>query len=710
MHKSPALIAAAAVFLASVVPGAALPQDKDAPLQYESNVTLKLLQVYVTGKKGAPVTDLSAVDFEILDNGTIFPVTHFEKHFIEMERARPVPAAAVPTAAKPLGRKFFLVFDLILTDARGIVKAKNAALKFLDGGILPTDEIGVVSYSLNRGLVIHEYLTTEHGRVRAVVDGFAARPTAGRAENLTRFLFDSPVSTIPSAQDRDQSVPDPENQFYESMAAMQGRVQAGRGLGSAERQNYVDQAQGLIVALGQLAKVLRYIPGFKNIILFSGGIASQYIYGKEGGGSSFGGWTTPDQLASQLSKYDSARGDALLRDEHLKMLKEFKASNCPIYSVDVARGRNEGDVAFQVGVSNSAIREMEGVNSLRQFAGETGGKFYAKTMEPENIVADIQKTTAGYYVLGYSVAETWDEAFHRVKVKVNRPGVDVRTQGGYYDPKPFNKYSRFEKLLHVVDLSLSESPQMAEGVANMPVVALPLTVKGAPHVIAFARISRNAQADLLEKKSEAYVLLMNENGDMTATRSFELKIPDDARGTIFPSFLLPASPGSYVGRIILRNAETGRAARGVSPVVVPERSTAGLSLDPPLFLIPEKDATGLPASPGETPADFYGYDPNQYAPFVGDVSARTAVLQAALRAPGGSEGLEIKAFLLAPEAAAPAEVPVRILERSADGKTWVYLAEIATGELSAGRFTLRFEARDPKTEATASSSAVFFVK
>jgi len=703
--------AAAALFFAGIS-GLAAPQTQDKPLQYESSVTVKLVQVYVTGKKGVPVTDLTAADFAIFDNGRSFPVTHFEKHFVEADRAAvPAEKTAASAAVPPLGRKFFLVFDFALTNAKGLMKAKDAALKFLDGDVQPTDEIGVVSYTVNRGLVLHEYLTTDHARVRAVVDAFAVRPLAGRAENLTQLIysseFDNPASAKPDANE--ESVPDADNQFYSTQAGLQSRLSAGQGPGAGGR-SYIDQAREFFTALGQMAKVLRYVPGFKNIILFSGGIAHRYLYGDEGG-AGFGGseWTTPEQLAGQLSKYDSAQGNAILRETNLAMLKEFEASNCPVFSIDVSQIGREGDVSSFDGISGSAIRAMEGADSLRQFAGETGGKFYAKTMTSENIVEDIQTVTSGYYVLGYSVDETWDGAFHKIRVKVNRKGVDVKTQGGYFSPKPFKTYTRFEKLLHLVDLALGDSP-LVQAAYEIPVVAMPLTVKGTPNLLAFARLSRSAYADVLGKSAEAYFLLMNESGDLVSTASYKLEIPDNGKELLFPSFLLPAAPGSYVGRMVVRNMDTGRGARGAAPVVVPARSGGGFSLDPPLFVVPEKDATDLMSASGESLAGFYGYDPNLYAPFVGDVPAGTAEIHVALRAPGGTAGLEIKAFLLDPATSVRTEVPVSILERSADGTTWLYLTNVATKELSPGRFTLAFEARNPETGELADSSAVFTVK
>jgi len=703
----PAAACAVLWILPRAVPAGQAGQDK--PLQYESHVTVKLVQVYVTGKKGVPVTDLEAADFEIIDNGRSYPVTHFEKHFGEGEPSTAAPAAPA-VASTTLGRKFFLVFDFVLADVKGWARAKSTALKFLDEDIRPTDEIGIVTYTINRGLVLHEYLTTDHARVRALVDGFGVRPLAGRAENLTQYLYTVAAPVPPGAPGSGDTVPDPENQFYENQASLQGRLQTDRSLGTAGGRSYVDQAREFVIALGQLAKVLRYIPGFKNIILFSGGIARQFLYGREvGGGASYAEWTTPEQLASQFGRIDTAQGNAVLRDLHEKTLKEFEASNCPIYSVDVSRSLKAGDVSSFGGISSSAIREVAGADSLRQFAGETGGKFFANTMETERIVEDIDKSTSGYYVLGYSVEENWDGAFHKLKVKVDRRGVDVKTQGGYFNPKPFEEYTRFEKLLHVVDLALGDSPQ-TQAAYEIPVVAMPLMVKGAPHILVFARASRNAQPDVLGKHAEAYVLLMNEKGDVVTTRSFRLEIPDGGKSTIFPSFLLPVDPGRYVGRIVVRDLDTGRGARGAASAVIPPRAGVVFALDPPLFVVPEKDALDLTSSSGESLAGFFGYDPNIYAPLVGDIPVKTARLQAALRAPGGSAGLEIKAAFIDPATSARTEVPVSVLERSADGSTWLYLTEIDTGELAAGRYTLQFEARDPGTGGRAMATAVFTVR
>ena len=55
-------------------------------LKHEVVVVLKLVQVYVTDKKGNPITDLEKSDFILYDNGNLQPVTDFERHTFKPEK------------------------------------------------------------------------------------------------------------------------------------------------------------------------------------------------------------------------------------------------------------------------------------------------------------------------------------------------------------------------------------------------------------------------------------------------------------------------------------------------------------------------------------------------------------------------------------------------------------------------------------------------
>ncbi len=673
--------------------------DAKKPLQYDVSVTLKLVQVYVSGKNGSPVGDLNPSEFEVYDNGRIVPVTHFEKHFLNQ------PEEVSAGSEKPkLGRKFFLLFDFAFIDPRGVLRAKAAGLHFIDTELRHGDQVGLLTYTAFRGLVLHEYLTTDHKKIRRVVDGFGLKKVTGRAENLTDYVYSVDVSPD---NEPTSAMLSPEEQFFQRQA----QLQTGRGqrVDEGVRQGYVDRVRAFIDTLSNLAVVLRTIPGYKNFIVFSGGVARQVLYGQRSK-PVVGASLTAEDFARQLRDFDAAQADTGLRDDFSKMVDEFKAANSPIYALDVSRSVKDSDVSFSEGVGRSA-REFDGADSLRQMASGSGGRFFANTMDYKDSLADIQNVTGSYYVLGYSVSEKWDGKFHRIKVRVNRKGCDVAAQGGYFDPKPYKEYSSFEKLIHVTDLALSEEPQF-QVPEEIPVSALPVTVDGTPRLLAFSRVSGSASAEVLGKRAEAYLLLCDEKGDIAAVKRFRLTYPEPPGETYFPSFLVAVKPGSYVCRMVLRNMDTGRGARGFFQVVVPEKPTVAPAFDSLLLLAEDPHSRDLAGSEGSSPSNLFGYDQNSYAPLVGDVPSGLSKLFAALRCSSGdpNQPLELSATLGNIASAGHSDVPVSVLKKSEGGLPRLLFLELATGELKPGRYTLTILAKGPAGESVPVTSADFVVK
>jgi VWFA-related protein len=676
--------------------------DPQKPLQYDVSVALKLVQVYVTGKGGQPVGDLTAEEFEVTDNGQRVPVTHFEKHFLGAPQETPAGPAPGPS----LSRKFFLVFDFGFIDPHGVIKAKNAGLHFIDAELQPADEVGLLSYTAFRGLTLHEYLTTDHKKIRRIVDGFGLKSYAGRAENFSDFVYAVDLQEQIQLPLGGQGAP------AEDFFQRQARLQTGQRVDEGARQGYLERAKHLVESLDNFARVIRYIPGYKNIVLFSGGLARQILYGKKGG-AVLESWTTPEELAAQMSLYDAAQADGGLRSDFTNMLTQFKASNAPVFALDVSRAQKEADVTYNEG-TGAVARELEGADSLRQFASATGGKFYANTMDYKRIMDNIQNVTGAFYVLGYSVSEKWDGKFHKIKVRVLRKGCDVIAQGGYFSPKPFKEYSSFEKLLHATDLALSDTPQL-QIPGDIPVAATTVTAGGWPQIVAFARASKPAQNDVLGTKAEAYLLLLDESGEVSMIKRFKLSLPDEKLDitSLFPSFLLSVKPGRYTCRLVLRNMETGRGARGTAAIVVPAAAAAApLVLDPPLLLAADTRSQDLAGSDAGLLSGIYGYDRNAYAPLAGAVPAGQTRLVAALRCSSNAPNPDFEISANLREAAAPAatDVPVSVIRKTQSGQTSLILTELATGELRPGRYTLQIVAKEKGGSETGSANLDFVVK
>jgi len=637
----------------------ASPVGNQEKYQHEVTVALKLVQVYVLDKHGNAVSDLTISDFELYDNGQARPITDFEKHGFSLDQVTQVQQPLVPAApVSNTGRKFFLFFDFGFNTRAGISKSRTAALDFLDTQVRSEDEVGVLSFSARKGLALHEYLSSDHRRIRQVVEGLGPGKFLGRAWTLeSEWLKD----------------------HLKADEAVISKM--GKRMAEAEQSAMQKEAFGFASQVADLAKALRNIPGIKNIILFSSGIPDDMLYG----GTLY------------------LTGDASFRDRYNKMCKELAGSNSAVYAVNVS------------GAGSAAFDEREGWNlngdgALRQLARESGGQYFDNIYSYEKINKTIQKVTGTYYVLGYYLAEKRDGHFHNVRVKVKRKGCSVLGQKGYFNPKPFSEYSENEKLLHIIDLALAENP-MLQVPAEVPLTALPIVDRGKPAIIAVLSIPRRLAASALANRAEALCLIFDDKGDTESIVPLRITNPDLEKEFFQIVFIVPARPGRAVCRIALCNMETGLGVRGLETLTVPDAREAALWLDPPLFLT-DRRVEDTYASPGTSLEYLYGYDRQEYSLLHGDLPAGTKILRAAVRVTTirPNPEIELTAQLTETGGAGSRSVPIVLLREFTDGPTKRFLIDLASGELKPGRYTLSLTATEKGGQAVARTAAIITVK
>jgi VWFA-related protein len=82
---------------------------------------------------------------------------------------------------------------------------------------------------------------------------------------------------------------------------------------------------------------------------------------------------------------------------------------------------------------------------LQSLAENTGGKQFSNN-EPSASLRQIVKNARAFYLLGYASAKNpADGKFHKIVVKVKRPGVDVRARTGYFAPSTTEMNTAREK-------------------------------------------------------------------------------------------------------------------------------------------------------------------------------------------------------------------------------------------------------------------------
>lgn len=685
------------------------------PLQYEVSVILKLIPVYVTDKKGQPVQDLTPEDFVVSDNGRPMTVTAFEKHTLKPLAIKPEFETLVAEKAplpRALTRKFFLFFDLAFNNPRGIMKAKAAALHFLEAQVKPDDEVGVLSYSMFKGITIQEFLTTDHEKVREALRGIDQRGIAGRASEIEDWYWRLVQEPLPS-----------------------GMSEAG-GLSPAQSQQYMKEAQAqreesklivqrFILRMTDLAKALRYIPGQKHFILFSTGAPSSLIYGSQAG--------NPSDLAGR-SQFDP--GDRTIRTQNEDMYREFSASGCTFYAFDTresamvtdlfgydrqtfetgGRGLFSEQGIFQDSTNVWRDERTTGLNSLKRLTDMTGGKYYSNINLYKRNLEQVQTLTGTYYVLGYSIGEKWDGQFHEIKVDVKRKGCEVRAQAGYFNPKPYRDCTNLEKDLQLFDLALNER-SFSRMPVNVPSTAFSLGSGSEAGLEILARIPAGVMEEFQGRRVEFVTIVFDNRDNICDIQRMEAD-PGRYRGRdVVFSAGASLEPGDYKCRLVLRDMETGLSAVASARGSIGPAPPSGLRLLTPLLLARGPGAVLLDTGPRkgkEVPlwTDIYPFDRENLSPVAGEAPKSAAELFVMVPCSFSSSpppDLAVAAHLIRASSGERMPASFSLLERTLKESMEVLTLKFPIDRLAPGQYLVYIYAQDTASKALSFGQTAFLI-
>jgi len=672
--------------LSPLLPGPAEPlaypaqsktQAAQESLQHEVTVTLKLIQVYVADPKGEPVRDLEKSDFRLYDNDKPQIITDFEKHFLSVSELKLKDAKLPPArdVASLMNRKFLFILDYESNDFEGIGKSKKAVFQFLDTQVQPGDEIALFSFSRMRGLVLYEYLTSDHQKIRTAIKKVLDIPVDRKGwdpwADLGHSILGPETLGPASAPKGDPGLP--------AIVTADGSSKQTITISSSASQGRPPGERSLASCLNELSKALRHIPGQKNIVLFSRGFGGRVL-------------SKPREIESKAFQ---AMGKALA------------SANSPVFSVNTTAGSVEQRA------------KVLGDGTLEQLSKLTGGKYFHDINHDSKIAEDIQSATSNYYVLGYSIASNWDGKFHDIRVDVKRPAYRVYAQKGYFNPLPFDQLTPIEKHLHLLDLALGEKAYFEQHL-NFPLIALPFSDSRESNTVLISEIPVQGIREFVGDNAEFIILVFDPSRTIVDSRKTEIDWRAIGQETIRHYSTLALAPGRYDCRVIIRNMVNGRAAVGACSVAFPEKAAAGLKLYPPLLLVTGPGSQYLhiarqgkdPASKSVSLSRIYPYPAKQYVPLVGVLESGTSTLYAELRCAGeGSPDAEIQlsAWLAAEESGLKISMPFHIIDRVRGDDVDIFFLEFEIPNLKPGRYSLRILAEDEATKSTSRTESRFIV-
>ena len=195
------------------------------------------------------------------------------------------------------------------------------------------------------------------------------------------------------------------------------------------RLGYERQARafvsGTFGVVNDVVRDLRVRPGRKSLVLFSEGVPF---------------YTTDDYTSGEYTNVVNA-----LR----RLVDQANRASVVLYTID-ARGVQTGGLTAQDSLrpdeTPSKLAELRGARQyeatitqdpLRYLASETGGLFLGAN-DLRDSLGRVLADQAGFYLLGYVPSDDTFKPggdgprFHKVKVKVKRPGVQVRSRKSFY--------------------------------------------------------------------------------------------------------------------------------------------------------------------------------------------------------------------------------------------------------------------------------------
>jgi len=690
------------------------------------------LDIVVRDKKGRPVRDLSAADFEVYEDGVRQQIGGFR--FVLREPATggiTTPGAAsgkegaAPRVAPPRdvasASVIALVFDRLSPEARAL--ARKAGLAYAEEGITGGGFTGV--FGIDQALRTIQSYTDNQELIRQAVE---------RATSTTTSTFVSGAGKVRDLSDRSTALSQ-QTSNQESAAGAAGAARDGAGAsaaGAAIGQAATQQAfiemetriienfealerdqQGFATINSLLAVItpMRNLPGRKTIIFFSEGLA------------------LPQSVQTKFPSVINAANRA----------------NVSIYAIDSAGLRIESGTAEAAREINSlASRRMQQTargndtitsapyskalernedllrldprSGLGQLADETGGFLIHDTNDLKAGLRRIDEDMRAYYVLTYIPKnDDYNGQFRHIAVKLNRQNVEAQTRKGYYAVESVGQLPMLD--YEAPALAASRNARLNSNPSSLRAAALDFPSTGRPGlavILGEAPISAFTLSPASDKKNynadfSIIALVRDQSGQIVQKLSQHYplsgpieKLQAAQKGDVLFYREVQLPPGRYMVELIAYDAPLRKADVRKISLEVPLVDESKLRLSSVVVL---SRAERITANEQKKDQPFYFGElvvyPNLGEPILKSVTKQLAYFLTAWPAKGGVEPLKLVAEIVQNKrsiAQTSAQLP------AADDQGRIkYASALPLDGFQPGTYELKVTVTDNRTIATRST-------
>jgi VWFA-related protein len=400
-------------------------QPQSAPgVTFQTEVTYVDVDASVTDEQGKFVGDLAKEDFQVFEDGKPQKIDTFSLVEIPLERQdrflfmeKPVRSDVKSNRRPFSGRLYVIVLDDLDVSPFRTGLVRKFAREFVEK-YFGANDLAAVVYTSGRSDASQEF-TNDPQLLLAAIDKF-----------LGRRLRSEALDTI-DARYTQMVTQGTQNEEDASQATTLGdKLSSTRSPGEMER-GY--RARGVLDTLKNLSEFLSAVRGRrKALLLFSEGIDYPLndVFGTNSGSDVMR--ATQDAITAAARANVNfftldPRGLIGMSTEFIEMqgsaMPEVlgSAAGTPTSSVTPFNGQK--DLLAEMRVSQ---------DSLRSLAEETGGMAAINANSLTPAFERIVDGNSRYYVLGYyPPTHPRDGRFHKIEVRVSRPGLKVSARKGY---------------------------------------------------------------------------------------------------------------------------------------------------------------------------------------------------------------------------------------------------------------------------------------
>ena len=541
------------------------------PPIFRAGVDVVQVDVSVLDKDRRPVGGLRQSDFTVLEDGKPRPIVAFVP--VELAEApseqpsapwlRDVAADVMTNRARPEGRLVVIMFDWSIRFEDQLL-AKKIARAAVDQ-LGPDDLAAVVFTSAFGNAGVPQNFTADRARLLTAIN-----------QNFALALHNPPVGPGHDPRNANEKmIDDPEG--YES--------------GDCLCRVCVPET------IGRVADTVRDVQGRRKILLFIGTYFRLYESLK-GPQSRQGARFTPGLGGKQVIYPGEC--SARLKSAREKMERSTALAHLTIHTLDPVGMETEANSPL----GGEKIAMLDRQEDLRALADTTGGRSVMNTGAPEEHLPALFAESHAYYLLAFTPADRQPNGkYHKIDVKVNRPGISVRTRSGYYAGETRvagNKasavspetVSALEGVLprNDIPLTVSAVPFAASG-TNDATVAIAIGVR---HAVGNDRSENDGPVKVL-----AAAFDRNGRSVQSEQQTVGITLPSSASGDVPYEVLarLPLKPGRYELRVAL-DAVAARSGSVYTYVDVPDFADQPLSMSGVVLSVvpawPTAPAQGFP--------------------------------------------------------------------------------------------------------------------